>query len=110
VVLLRRPLAEVLASQAELLRRSGRASGAEDEHTVAAALAKHLDWLNAWVRAGPPSLRVLELDHGEVVRSPYDAAAALAAFLDRPLDVAAMAAAVDPLLHRQRVNPRRAPR
>lgn len=103
VVLLRRPLAEVLASQAAMLRRAGRAAGSDDERTVAAALVKHLAWLDAWARAAPRGVRVRELAYRRVVAAPRVAAEELAAFLGRPLDVAAMAAAVEPALQHQRL-------
>jgi hypothetical protein len=104
VVLVRRPLAEILASQAALLRRTGRAADGTDERAVAEALVKHLVWLEGWARAAPAGVRVHELAYRHVVESPREAAAELAGFLERALDVAAMAAVVEPALYRQRLG------
>lgn len=56
--------------------------------------------------ARDPRFDVLYLRHDEVLHDPGTAASQIANFLGGQLDVAAMAAAVDPTLHRTRVQAR----
>lgn len=99
VVLLTRRLDEVLRSQRAMLGRLGHAAAADA--ALGPVYTRMLDAARAWT-ATTPGVRTLELDHAAVVADPAAASARLAAFLDRPLDAAAMAAVVDPALHRER--------
>jgi len=99
VVLVTRRLAEVLASQRAMLGRLGHAPASDA--ALAPVYTRMLDAARAWATA-TPGARLLELDHAAVLADPADASARLAAFLGRPLDEAAMAAAVEPSLHRER--------
>ena len=49
-----------------------------------------------------PNVSYLDVDYNAVLTDPAPAVRAIQGFLDRPLDLEAMAAAVDPRLHRQR--------
>ncbi|MEM8600137.1 MAG: hypothetical protein AAGF99_09460 [Bacteroidota bacterium] len=105
VVLLERDLDQVLRSQAAMLGRQGRPAG--DATVLRNAYARHLARARTWTERFP-GVETLVLGHAEVVRAPAQAAAELAAFLRGfldavpALDAAAMAAVVDPTLHRQR--------
>ncbi|MBL8471601.1 MAG: hypothetical protein KF778_14585 [Rhodocyclaceae bacterium] len=48
------------------------------------------------------------MKHRDALRAPYDTARRLEQFMGRDLDVHAMAAVVDPALHRQRLGEMRA--
>ncbi|MBN1557172.1 MAG: sulfotransferase family protein [Lentisphaerae bacterium] len=100
VVFMLRDLDEMLASQAAMLARKGESSKAPDD-VLKTHFKKHLDAVRAWL-TGQPHIDVLYCRHREVVADPAAAAARLDAFLDVPLDTAAMARAVDPALYRQR--------
>jgi hypothetical protein len=100
VVFLERALDEVLASQNAMLAARGEGAGPDDAR-MRAAYETHLAQVARFL-ARRPCFRVLRLAHRDVLADPAAAARQLAAFLDRPLDEAAMAAAVDPSLHRQR--------
>ena len=56
---------------------------------------------SAWL-AARPRFRVLRLEHREILTAPERAAQRLAGFCGLSLDSRAMAAVVDPALHRQR--------
>lgn len=99
VVFMQRPLAEVLASQQAMLARGGRP--AADPAVLTKAFEAQLAQVDAWL-ATRPDIAVLRLAHVQVMRQPRAAAEQLCSFLGLPLDVAAMAAVVDPALHRQR--------
>ena len=68
---------------------------------MAAAFADHLAWAEKWL-AETPSVTHHVVDYNHIVHYPLAGAGELAAFLPFPLDVAAMASAVDPALYRQR--------
>jgi hypothetical protein len=101
VILMRRDIREVLASQRAMLVRLGRPGAALGEDRMAdlfeSQIRATVDWL-----AGNPSFRTLEVDYAECVHDPLAAATRVAAFLETSLDPADMAAAVDVTLYRNR--------
>lgn len=101
VIDVRRPLVQVLASQRAMLLRAGAPARAEDEALLERLFRSQREAMERWVLrvAGVPLLR---LDYPDLVAEPSAAAARLTAFLGEPLDAGAMAAAVEPRLHRQR--------
>jgi hypothetical protein len=105
VVFIRRALSEVLASQRAMLARRGIpvADPAADDRRMGALYRKHLWQVERWA-AVQPNIRTLYVDHRNAIACPEDTARAMAEFLGGGLDVAAMAAAVDPDLHRQRIG------
>ena len=101
VVLVRRPWPEVLASQDEMLRRSGRAAPELPPDRVIAVLEAQLGEVAAWAeRCGAP---LLEVSYAAVLSDTAEVVASLDAFLGGGLDRDEMSGAVDPALHRQRV-------
>ena len=59
-----------------------------------------MERVERWM-ASHPAVRVLNLRYEEVLDDPAGASRRLAAFLGRPLDIAAMERAVQPSLRRQ---------
>ena len=102
VLFVRRPVAEVVASQARMLERCGLTP--PDAAALAARLEAHLGEVERWLAARRSGWETLFLDYHDLVRDPAAGAARLAAFLapEFRLDPAAMAAAVRPELHRNR--------
>lgn len=101
VVLVRRDWAEVLASQAAMLRRRGGPAPELAADRMVAVFEAQLAELVAWAgRRGTP---LLEVAHRDLLRDPGAVAAALDTFLGGGLDRDEMSGAVDPTLHRQRV-------
>ncbi len=99
IVFMQRPIDEVLASQHAMLQRDGKAGA--DPAVLKKAFEAQLSQLQTWL-AAQPTVRVLPVSYPDTVRDPSAVAATVQAFLDLPLDTAAMAQAVDPTLHRQR--------
>ncbi|MGE0815310.1 MAG: sulfotransferase family protein [Vicinamibacterales bacterium] len=99
VILMQRDLDEVLASQAEMLSRRGEAPG--EAEAARATFEGHLAQLDRFL-ASRPCFRTLRVPYRDAVAAPAATAARVAAFLGRRLDTAAMAAAVDPALYRNR--------
>ena len=101
LVLVRRDLREVVASQQAMLADSGQAEPAPER--LVEIFETQLAELDAWL-GGRPDFRVLRLAHASLLASPRAAAESLAAFLGGGLDVGAMAATVGPALHRPRAT------
>ena len=94
VLLMRRPLVEVVASQNAMLGCQG---GGDWDTLLRRELGRTLTWLQEQTH-----LEVLELQYTDLVRSPGEPMSQVRDFLERDLDVEAMTAVVDPALHRQR--------
>ena len=101
VVLMRRDLDEVLASQKAMLGRQGRTGADLSPEKLAEIFRSQMDELIDWL-AGQANFKVLEVTYGDVVDRPRQEAERVNELLGGGLDVDAMAAAVDPALHRQR--------
>lgn len=114
VLFMERNLEEVLASQRAMLLRRVAQGEIDASHAAADRLdredtrlrslyTRHLQQVRAWMHANP-SINVLYVHHQEVMADPEGTARDVAAFLKISLDEAAMAAAVEPQLHRQRAR------
>jgi hypothetical protein len=101
VLLVRRRLDEVLASQRVMLARSGAAPDPAEDARLLSAFEAQLARLEREL-AGRGNVAWLAVEHAELLREPELAAARINHFLGGGLDAAAMAACVDPALHRQR--------
>ena len=99
VLFMERNLAEVIASQTAMLTRKGLQPKLPPE-TLKAAFERHLIQAQEFLVAGS-EWKSLRINFGEVLTNPADAAATVASFLQTKLDVAAMAAIVNPALYRQ---------
>ena len=101
VVFMQRDLREVVKSQSTMLARSGRAGGGLPPERLMAVYEQQLKTVDAWL-AARPGFGVLRVPYAELVRDPGGWVPRIADFLGQPLDRAAMHAAVDPALHRNR--------
>lgn len=101
VILIERDLDEVLASQRKMLVRSGKPGTTLAVDRLKTVFSKQLESV-ARVLASRPAAQVLRLQHAAILRAPKQAAAEINQFLGRNLDEAAMGAAVDLSLYRNR--------
>jgi len=101
IIFMRRSLAEVLASQRQMLIRRGENPNAVDDERMAALFERHLAWVEGWL-AAQPHMRVLYVRYDEVVVDALAQARRVNEFLGGGLDIDRMAAAVDRTLYRQR--------
>ncbi len=104
LLLMRRDLHEVAASQRAMLERRGAAAGELPDERLIEILAAQLDETERWARQ-QPGFEVLCVQHAALLSDARAAAARVACFLGGGLDVDAMAQAVDPALHRTRCQP-----
>ncbi len=89
IIFMLRPLAEVIASQAEMIRRRGTTGAQLAPAALAVALEAHLKQVGAWLSMRS-ELPVLRVDYHRVLREPRAAAEEIQRFLGLPLDVEAM--------------------
>jgi hypothetical protein len=109
VVFLERDLREVVKSQSTMLARSGKSGGGLPAERLMSIYEQQLAQVHAWL-AARPNFQVLRVRHADLIHDAAREAARIARFLDEgrdrtaaaELDVAAMTAAVDPTLHRNR--------
>jgi hypothetical protein len=103
VLFMERDMDEVLASQATMLARSGRAGAALPPDRLAAVYQSQLATVRQWL-AERPCFRVHPVRYAELVARPSETVTSVRNFLrgGNALDAAAMVAAVDPSLYRNR--------
>jgi hypothetical protein len=100
VILVRRDIGEVLASQAKMLARRGEARGPSDDQ-MREVLERDL-WQARYLLAHGHQFEVMELHYANVLDHPAECARRIVQFVGMPLDTAAMAAVVDRTLYRNR--------
>jgi len=101
VVMMRRDLGEVLASQRAMLQRRGRRGAELAPEKLAEVFSHQLRRVVDWVRQ-QPHISLLEVDYRDVIEQPAVQAARVNDFLGGTLDVAKMSGAVEPALYRHR--------
>lgn len=101
IIVMRRDLGEVVKSQARMLERSSKRGAALPAERLMAVFSQQLAQVDAWLKS-KPNMRVLDIQHADAIASPRACAERVAKFLERDLDVDAMAGAVDPSLHRNK--------
>jgi hypothetical protein len=102
VIFMQRPLTEVIASQAEMIRRRGTTGAPLPASALIAGLTAHLNQVNAWLK-DKTHISVHRAEHQDVLREPLRTSESIQQFLECPLDVVAMSQQIDTSLYRQRV-------
>lgn len=100
VIFMERPLAEVLASQDEMLRRRGKSDFVSHE-LLTTAFEKHLREVDAWLKKRE-DISVCRMGYRQVLQDPAGSSEAVNRFLTLDLDVEAMVRQVDLSLYRNR--------
>jgi hypothetical protein len=100
VILMRRNLREVLASQSDMLMRAGRPGSDLTDVRMATIFDQQLRIMLDWI-ADHPNFRVIEVNYRDCIKTPDIVAKTVNAFVGGGLDEARMATAVDPSLYRQ---------
>jgi len=100
VIYMRRPVAEVVRSQTKMLERLGEQAAEIDDKQMAKVLREQAHFgINLLMLHKNP---VLRLSYAEALADPLGAANKINEFLGLELDASAMAAVVDPKLHREK--------
>jgi hypothetical protein len=102
VIFMRRPVQEVVASQAKMLENKGTSQKTEREHLEQSQESHALQMLG--VLRKHPRISLLEVDYPALVKEPLAWAGRIGEFVGEALlpNYAAMAEPVRPELHRQR--------
>lgn len=101
VVLMERDMTEMLASQRAMLTRLGEVDDVRLPKDQVATFHRHLASLVGWLER-QPNFALLRVSYNEMLGAPQPQVERVNRFLGGTLDVAAMAAVVDPSLYRQR--------
>ena len=101
VLVMRRRMPEILASQRKMLERLKKDVGPPDE-LIARLFEKELKDFQAW-SAKQRHLQVTEVFYHDVIEQPRQVFERIAEFLVVPLDIDAMCEMIDPTLYRNRV-------
>lgn len=101
VILMQRPLTEVIASQQAMLKRQNRAGTTLADARLEQTFASQLARLDAWLPQ-QAHISVLRVNHRDLVTNPQPVVQELDRFLGPGLDREAMRHAVDVTLYRQR--------
>jgi predicted AlkP superfamily phosphohydrolase/phosphomutase/tetratricopeptide (TPR) repeat protein len=103
VVFMARPITEVVASQDAMISRLRTKGARLDREQLERGLRAHRAEVRKWAAAAP-HIDWLEIDYPALVREPAPAIAKLREFLgpERLPNESAMAAAIDPALHRRK--------
>jgi hypothetical protein len=99
IILMKRPLTEVIASQWKMLQRLGKSGDTASVENLEDLLARQLAQTDRWLQT-QRHMAVLTVLYREAVLKPGNTARAVARMLGWPLDIAAMRDVVDPRLYR----------
>ncbi|HET7206027.1 MAG TPA: sulfotransferase domain-containing protein [Terriglobales bacterium] len=101
IIFMRRPLAQILASQERMLQRLGQAPAPASSQQVIKAFERHLQKIGSWLLTRP-HIAVLYVEYESLLQNPLAEASRISQFLGCNLDLHSMARAVDATLHRER--------
>lgn len=101
ILFMRRAMAEILASQRQMLVRRGEDAGKVDDAQMAQLFQKHLSDVYRWLDA-QSNVSYIDVNYNTMLAAPQPQVRQICDFLDRDLNVSAMLAVVDPALYRQR--------
>ena len=108
VIFMQRDLREVVASETTMLKKRGEGAAAssstpaDDEHTRA-VYQQHLEKVHRFM-ANRSCFSTLTIGYRDALERPQEAAKRIRDFVDRPLNVNAMAEVADSSLYRNRVQ------
>ena len=101
VILMRREMDEVLASQQRMLMNRGEPSRVTDDDTLSRLFEEDLRQVERWVE-NRPNVECLQVSYNQMLTDPESEVRRIVDFLDDGADPEAMAGVVDPALYRQR--------
>ena len=101
VIFMQRAMAEILASQRQMLIRRGEDPDKIGDDMMAKLFEKHLRQVNDWV-GQQPNVERLDVNYNDMLKNPRPFIERINALLDSQLNTEKMEQVVDPSLHRQR--------
>jgi hypothetical protein len=101
IIFVQRRMQEILDSQRKMLERLGRNQDGIDDAVLAQKFNNHLEKIASWIK-DQKNIKCLYINYSQVLKDPLKYSILIHGFLDRPLDVKAMAAVADQTLYRNR--------
>jgi hypothetical protein len=101
VIFMRRAMAEILASQRQMLIRRGEPGDAVPDDKMAALFDKHVAQVESWL-AAQPNIETIYVSYNEVMKDARPHAERINGFLGGSLKVEAMIQVADQTLYRQK--------
>lgn len=101
VIVMRREMDEILASQTKMLERRGEDTNKISDDEMSDLFSKHFDKVMAWIKT-QRNIRFVEVSYNNLLENPEEEINKVNAFLGGELDTAAMKGQIDPKLYRQR--------
>lgn len=101
VIIMRREISEILASQRKMLIRRGEDPDKVDDKEMADLFTRHFAEVMEWVRQ-QKNIRFIEINYNLMMEKPDMQIERINQFLGGELDTQAMIAKIDPKLYRQR--------
>ena len=101
VILMRRDIEEILASQRKMLERRGEDPDKVSDQEIGQLFEKHFNHVFDWIQK-QKNIRFVEVSYNQLLDSPEEEIRKVNHFLGGKLDEKAMLAKIDPDLYRQR--------
>ena len=101
VIFMRRNIQEILASQRQMLVRSGKPTDKVSDEKLAKMYQKHLAKVESWL-AAQPNVTVLFINYNAILQDPQPYLREVNKFLGNTLSDDKMASMIDPALYRQK--------
>lgn len=101
IIFMRRNLAEVLASQQQMLVRRGEPIDTVSDEKMRQTFERHLKDLESWL-AAQPNIALLDINYSEVIANPLPSIQIVKDFLKIELDSERMLGVVNKNLYRNR--------
>lgn len=100
VIIMRREMGEILASQAKMLERRGEENKITDDE-MSELFSKHFEKTLSWIKA-QKNIRFVEISYNNLLINPEEEINKVNQFLGGGLSTQAMLGKIDPKLYRQR--------
>lgn len=101
IILMRRAMPEILASQRKMLQNRGEDPDSIDDEKLGRLFEAHLQKVYEWI-GRQKNIQMLEIDYNQLLGEPIVHIQKVNRFLGEVLDEKKMATVVDPALYRQR--------
>ncbi len=97
-IFMQRNIQEVLASQRKMLERSGKDAQMVEDSIMSVKFEAHIKKVSLWIQK-QPNIDSLYVSYNEIIQEPLSKSLEVSKFLDKNLDVHAMAQSVDGSLY-----------
>lgn len=101
IIFMLRDMKEILSSQKRMLERQNNGTDDIDDEALSGKFNDHLKKIQRWIKQ-QDYIECLYVDYRDVIKQPLENAERVTRFLNKDLDVALMAQAVDEKLYRNR--------